>query len=184
MNREHVRTHFDAFIGKILERIPEADRRSFKVVVQDSYETGGQNFTDDFIARFEKCYGYDPVPFLPVFEGVVVGSAETSERFLWDVRRMVADAVSYEYVGGMREVCHEHGLTTWLENYGHWGFPGEFLQYGGQSDDVAGEFWSEGELGDIENGRLRPARIFTASPGCMPSRLRVRGRLSAVIRPI
>lgn len=151
MNREHVRTHFDAFIGKILERIPEADRRSFKVVVQDSYETGGQNFTDDFIARFEKCYGYDPVPFLPVFEGVVVGSAETSERFLWDVRRMVADAVSYEYVGGMREVCHEHGLTTWLENYGHWGFPGEFLQYGGQSDDVAGEFWSEGELGDIEN---------------------------------
>lgn len=151
MNREHVRTHFDAFIGKILERIPEADRRSFKVVVQDSYETGGQNFTDDFIARFEKCYGYDPVPFLPVFEGVVVGSAETSDRFLWDVRRMVADAVSYEYVGGMREVCHEHGLTTWLENYGHWGFPGEFLQYGGQSDDVAGEFWSEGELGDIEN---------------------------------
>ena len=35
-----------------------------------------------------------------------------------------------------------------------------------------------------KTGRLRPARIFTASPGCMPSRLRVRGRLSAVIRPI
>ena len=31
------------------------------------------------------------------------------------------------------------------------GFPGEFLMYGGQSDEVAGEFWSEGELGDIEN---------------------------------
>lgn len=31
------------------------------------------------------------------------------------------------------------------------GFPSEFLMYGGQSDEVAGEFWSEGSLGDIEN---------------------------------
>lgn len=151
MSREHVRSHFDAFIGEILRRIPASDRRTFRVVVQDSYETGGQNFTDGFIEKFTERYGYDPLPFLPVFEGRVVRSAEASDRFLWDVRRMVADAVSYDYVGGMRDVCHEHGLVTWLENYGHWGFPGEFLQYGGQSDEVAGEFWSEGELGDIEN---------------------------------
>ncbi|MGM0377634.1 MAG: glycosyl hydrolase, partial [Bacteroidota bacterium] len=59
--------------------------------------------------------------------------------------------VAYDYVAGLRDVSHEHGLTTWLENYGHWGFPGEFLMYGGQSDEIAGEFWSEGELGDIEN---------------------------------
>jgi len=51
----------------------------------------------------------------------------------------------------MREIAHKHGLTLWLENYGHWGFPGEFLQYGGQSDEVSGEYWSEGTLGDIEN---------------------------------
>lgn len=52
---------------------------------------------------------------------------------------------------GLRDVSHKYGLTTWLENYGHWGFPGEFLQYGGQSDEIGGEFWSEGSLGDIEN---------------------------------
>jgi len=67
------------------------------------------------------------------------------------MRRLVADMVAYDYVAGLRDVSHEHGLTTWLENYGHWGFPGEFLMYGGQSDEIAGEFWSEGELGDIEN---------------------------------
>lgn len=59
--------------------------------------------------------------------------------------------MSYNYVGGLREVSNEHGLTTWLENYGHWGFPGDFLQYGSQSDEIAGEFWSFGDLGDIEN---------------------------------
>jgi hypothetical protein len=63
----------------------------------------------------------------------------------------VADRVAYDYVGGLREVSNSHGLTTWLENYGHWGFPGEFLMYGGQSDEIGGEFWSEGSLGDIEN---------------------------------
>ncbi|MDR0714994.1 MAG: glycoside hydrolase family 2 [Bacteroidales bacterium] len=151
MSKKHIEAHFDGFLGKILERIPAEDRRSFKIVVEDSYETGGQNFTDGFIDEFSQKYGYDPTLYLPVFGGHVIGSPDLSDRFLWDVRRLVADKVSYDYVGGLREVSHRHGLTTWLENYGHWGFPGEFLQYGGQSDEIGGEFWSEGSLGDIEN---------------------------------
>ena len=57
----------------------------------------------------------------------------------------------YNHVGELTRLSHQHGLTTWLENYGHWGFMGEFLQYGGQADEVAGEFWSEGDLGNVEN---------------------------------
>lgn len=151
MSKKWVAEHFDSFIGQILKRIPEEDRKSFKVVVQDSYETGGQNFTDDFIDDFKDYYGYDPVPYIPVYEGVIMNSESDSERFLWDVRRLVANKVAYDYVGGLRDISHKHGLTTWLENYGHWGFPGEFLMYGGQSDEIGGEFWSEGNLGDIEN---------------------------------
>jgi len=151
MSKKWTAVHFDRFIGEILKRIPEADRKTFKVVVQDSYETGGQNFTDGMLKEFEQRYGYDPFPYLPVFRGYVVNSRMESDRFLWDLRRMIADKVAYDYVGGLREVSHQHGLTTWLENYGHWGFPGEFLMYGGQSDEIGGEFWSQGELGDIEN---------------------------------
>jgi len=151
MSKKWTAAHFDGFIGEILKRIPEADRKTFKVVVQDSYETGGQNFTDGMLEEFEQRYGYDPSPYLPVFRGYVVNSRMESDRFLWDLRRMIADKVAYDYVGGLRDVSHQHGLTTWLENYGHWGFPGEFLMYGGQSDEIGGEFWSQGELGDIEN---------------------------------
>lgn len=151
MSKKHVASHFDAYMGEILRRIPEADRKSLKIAVQDSYETGSQNWTDDMIERFEKVYGYDPIPYLPALYGKVVENEDVSSRFLWDLRRLVADAVSYDYVGGLREICHQHGLTTWLENYGHWGFPGEFLQYGGQSDEISGEFWSFGDLGLIEN---------------------------------
>ena len=151
MSKEHIRTHFDNYLGKIVERIPAEDRKTFRIVVEDSYETGGQNWTDNMIEAFKEAYGYDPVPYIPALNGTVVGSPDITDRFLWDLRRLVADMVAYEYVAGLREVSHEHGLTTWLENYGHWGFPGEFLQYGGQSDEIAGEFWSFGDLGDIEN---------------------------------
>lgn len=147
----YLQHHFDSFIGEILRRIPPQDRRTFRVIVADSYEKGGQNFTDTFLADFADRYGYDPLPFLPVYDGTVVGSRDISDRFLWDMRRFVADRLAYAHIGGMREKAHENGLTLWLENYGHWGFPGEFLQYGGQSDEVSGEYWSEGTLGDIEN---------------------------------
>ena len=151
MSKKHIEKHFYSHMGEILKRIPEADRKCFKVVVQDSYETGGQNFTDGFLDEFKLKYGYNPIPYLPVYQGMVVNSELASDRFLWDMRRMVADKVAYDYVGGLREISHKFGLHTWLECYGHWGFPGEFLMYGGQSDEIGGEFWSEGELGDIEN---------------------------------
>ena len=151
MSKEHIRTHFDSYIGKIINRIPAKDRKTFRYIIEDSYETGGQNWTDNMIQDFKQVYGYDPIPYIPALNGVVVGSPDITDRFLWDLRRLVADQIAYKYVAGLREVSHEHGFTTWLENYGHWGFPGEFLQYGGQSDEIAGEFWSFGNLGDIEN---------------------------------
>jgi hypothetical protein len=142
--------HFEQYIGEILKRVPPEKRSAFKYVIADSYEMGSQNWTDGFEERFKEVYGYDPLKYLPVFSGRIVGSIEESDRFLWDLRRLKADAIAYDYVGGLREISNENNLKTWLENYGHWGFPGEFLMYGGQSDLVSGEFWNEGELGNIE----------------------------------
>jgi hypothetical protein len=150
MNRAAAQAHFDAYIGRLLQRMPKADRKALKYVIADSYEMGSQNWTDDFHEPFRKRYGYDPRPWLPVLTGRLVGSADQSDRFLWDLRRLVADRVAYDYVGGLRDACHRHGLKLWLENYGHWGYPAEFLQYGGQTDEVGGEFWATGDLGSIE----------------------------------
>ena len=151
MSREHIAAHFDAYLGKILEATPPESRRAIRHAVLDSYEQGGQNFTDRFAEKFKASFGYDPTPYLPVLHGMAVGSRADSDRFLWDLRRFVADEVAYSYVGGLRKASNAHGMETWLECYGHWGFPGEFLQYGGQSDGIAGEYWCEGSLGDIEN---------------------------------
>ncbi|MBM3890839.1 MAG: glycoside hydrolase family 2, partial [Verrucomicrobia bacterium] len=188
MNRAAAKAHFDAFIGQMLKRLPAAERKAFKRVVADSYEMGSQNWTDGFAATFRKRYGYDPTPWLPTLTGRVVGSADLSDRFLWDLRRLVADHIARDYVGGLRDLCRPHGLQLWLENYGHWGFPAEFLQYGGQSDRIGGEFWATGDLGSIElraasscaNTYGRPivsAEAFTGGPPFQsaPSALKARG---------
>jgi len=150
MNSKWVAGHFDAYIGRILKRLPVSERTAFKHIVADSYETGAQNWTDGLAADFEKQFGYDPTPFLPVISGRVVGNADMSDRFLWDLRRIIADRISYQYVGGLRQKAHEYGLKLWLENYGHWGYPGEFLQYGGQSDEIGGEFWTGDDSEGLE----------------------------------
>ena len=143
--------HFEAYVNDLEKKIPAEDLSPWKVIVADSYERGTQNIGDDFIDYFKQHFGYDPLPYLLSYKGIVVNSPEHTDRFLWDMRRCVADRLAYDYIGGLRRKARESGRTLWLEPYGHWGFPGEFLMYGGQSDEVAGEFWSFGTLGDYEN---------------------------------
>lgn len=150
MNRQALAAHFDAYVGELYRRLQPEERKSWKRVVADSYEMGPQNWTDDFEQQFRGVYGYDPVPWLPVLSGRIIGTADQSNRFLWDLRRLVAERVASEYVGGLRDLCHEKGLRMWLENYGHWGFPSEFLLYGGFCDEISGEFWESGSLGEVE----------------------------------
>jgi hypothetical protein len=147
MNPEAIQYHFDEYVGKLQEGLGEAERRALTHVIIDSYEVGSQNWTDGLEQRFREVYGYDPLPWLPVLSGRVVGSASESDRFLWDLRRLVADDIARYYAGGLRDAAHGSGMELWLENYGHWGFPGESLFYGGQSDCIGGEFWNEGPLG-------------------------------------
>ena len=186
---ELIRYHFNQYVAELLRRIPTEAKSALKYVIADSYEMGSQNWSDGYAARFIKRYGYDPKKYFPVLAGKVVGSVEESDRFLWDLRRSIADDIAYEYVGGLRKISNENGLKTWLENYGHWGFPSEFLMYGGQSDLIGGEFWTEGTLGNIEckasssaahiYGKARTsAESFTAAGNSFsrfPAQLKKRG---------
>ncbi|MDR0725685.1 MAG: glycoside hydrolase family 2 [Prevotellaceae bacterium] len=151
LNPAFLQHHFDGFIGEMLRRIPAEDRRTFRKITLDSWESGSQMFTDNFIDSMKARYGYDPTPFLPVFTGHLVGSPEQSDRFLWDVRRLAADMIS-DQIMHFNRILHKHGLSTWLEHYGGWGFPGEFLTYGKHADYVAGEFWPGGK--DMRNIEL------------------------------
>jgi hypothetical protein len=165
MNRKHLATLFDGYAGELFRRLKPEERKSWKYIIADSYETGLQNWTDGLRGDFQKTYGYDPQPFLPAIHGRVVGSADATERFLWDLRRLVADRIARDYVGGLRELTNRHGMRLWLENYGHFGFPSEFMLYGAHTDEVSGEFWLGRNHNTVEiRAASSAARVYGKSP--------------------
>lgn len=84
----------------------------------DSWEIGSQNWTALMREEFQKRRGYDLLPYLPVMTGRVVGSLETSDRFLWDLRRTISELVVENYAGHIRDLAHDNGLRFTIEAYG------------------------------------------------------------------
>ena len=145
------------FMQKLVENAGPLAGKTFNGSLIDSYEVGGQNWTKNFREEFEKRRGYDPLKFLPAFTGQVVDNPEVSERFLWDVRRTVADLFAENYFGRFAELCREHGVTSEIEPYTG---PFESLQSGKPAAEVMGEFWS-GSQGERfgQARRLRGAHL-------------------------
>jgi hypothetical protein len=105
----------------------------------DSWENGAQNWTARMREEFRHRRGYDLLPWLPVLTGRVLGSAELSERFLWDVRQTVSELVIENYAGHFRELAHAHGRRFTCEAYGA---PCDSIPYAGECDEPMGEFWT------------------------------------------
>ena len=92
-------------------------KRGIRFVINDSWEAGSQNWTDDMIAQFKKRRGYDPLPWMPVLTGKVVESAEASDQFLWDFRKTISDLIADEHYGQLETVLHERGMGHYGESH-------------------------------------------------------------------
>ena len=91
--------------------------RGIRYVINDSWEAGSQNWTDDMIAQFRRRRGYDPVPWMPVLTGEVVDSSAASDRFLWDFRKTIADLIADEHYGVLEDVLHEWHMGHYGESH-------------------------------------------------------------------
>jgi hypothetical protein len=164
--------HWDGFMQKVLDDIGPLAGKTLKSSFIDSYEVGNQDWTANFRQEFEKRRGYDPVKYLPTYTGCVVESPEVTQRFLWDMRRTVADLFAENYYGHFAELCRQHGLASDVEPYTG---PFESLQCGEPEDTVMGEFWtgSQGEpsvklaasVAHIYGKTVVGAESFTAREG-------------------
>ena len=102
---------------KILRDLGPLAGKALRGCLIDSYEVGHQNWTARFRGEFERRRGYDPLRLLPVITGRFVDGAEVSERFLWDLRRTIADLYADDYYGRFAERCHEAGLLASIEPF-------------------------------------------------------------------
>ncbi len=119
MDRRFVKNYFDKYLDSYKD-IVGADmmgKKGIRYVINDSWEAGSQNWTDNMVAQFKKLRGYDPLPWMPVLTGQVVESAEASDRFLWDFRKTIADLIANEHYGQLEDTLHERGMGHYGESH-------------------------------------------------------------------
>jgi hypothetical protein len=144
LSRSALDAHWNGFMQKVLDDVGPLAGKALTSSFIDSYEVGNQDWTENFRAEFKQRRGYDPVKFLPTFTRRIVDNDAVTQRFLWDMRRTVADLFAENYYGHFTELCHQHGLASDVEPYTG---PFESLQCGASEDVVMGEFWA-GSQGD------------------------------------
>ena len=119
LDRRYVKKYMETYLDSYKNAVgPDLmGKRGLRYVVNDSWEAGSQNWTDNMIAQFKKRRGYDPLPWMPVLTGQVVESAEASDKFLWDFRKTIGDLIADEHYGQLEATLHEWGMGHYGESH-------------------------------------------------------------------
>ena len=147
--------HWNNVIDPIKKNLGEFVGKSFKHLLIDSYESGYQNWTDNFREAFIKLKGYDPVPWLVCFGKPVTGakddkqlhiinSLEETKRFEWDYTDVINRLYTDNGWAVGKKICNENNLVLQWEPYSG---PFDMLEGAGLPDLPMGEFWTSGKGG-------------------------------------
>lgn len=148
LSKSGLDAHWPHFPRELLS-VPGA-REALRFGIVDSFEVGGQNWTESLPDEFLRRRGYDLRPYLPALAGVSVGTDGETAKFLFDFQRTVADLIAENYYDYFAELCHREGLLAVTEAYGG---PFDPLRCFRTADVPAGEFW----LGSDPRGTPRLA---------------------------
>lgn len=110
MNVNALDVHFKGYLQQAKLLAGEELGKAFFATHADSWEVGRQNWTQDFDQAFTLKRGYSPIQFLPATLGYVINNEDNTERFLWDMRKTIADLIAERFYGGMRERANAMGL--------------------------------------------------------------------------
>ncbi len=161
LSRRAIDVHFNSYLARLKAETGAAGQRAFTFTHIDSYETGFQNWTPDFLKEFQRRRGYSALPYLPAMTGRFVESPAVSDRFLWDVRRTIADLFADNYAGRLAELAHQHGMKLSIEAYGDGPF--DDLLYAAQADVPMSEFWNQREAeGNFQTSKTMASAAHTA----------------------
>ncbi len=119
LNSAFVKNYMNGYLDSYKDTVG-ADmigKRGIRYVVTDSWEAGAQNWTDNLIEQFTRRRGYDPRPWMPVLAGRIVESAQASDKFLWDLRKTIADLTADEHYGQVQASLKERGMGHYGESH-------------------------------------------------------------------
>ncbi len=140
--------HIEHVIHALQKHLGSAVGHTFNHLLFDSYEAGPQNWTQHFRRDFIKMRHYDPLPWLPVLSGAVIGSPELSQRFRYDMARTVSQLFVKNDFDVYRKLIDAAHLKMCLEPYTG---PFNTIAAAASCDVTMGEFWNASRSGIAGN---------------------------------
>ncbi|WP_371192639.1 glycosyl hydrolase [Glaciecola sp. SC05] len=110
MNTDALDLHFSGLLREAKDLAGDKVGNTFMGTHVDSWEVGRQNWTQDFAESFTHKNGYSPLLFLPATLGYTINNPNVTERFLWDLRKSIADLIAERFYGGMRKRANAMGI--------------------------------------------------------------------------
>jgi hypothetical protein len=118
LNATYVKDYFDNYLDQYKDATKGLmGKQGLQYVVTDSWEAGVQNWTDSMRTEFSKRRGYDMLPWMPVLTGLIVESAEASDRFLWDFRKTISDLTAENHYDQLTTLLHKRGMGRYTESH-------------------------------------------------------------------
>ncbi|MES2391219.1 MAG: glycosyl hydrolase, partial [Acidobacteriota bacterium] len=142
MNTQAFDHYWDRVVVPILTASKPYIGKRLRYLVTDSWESDAINWTGDFRQQFIRLRGYDPLPYLPIIDGRILDSRDTSDRFLADLRRTIADLIATRYYDHFSERAAAYGLGTHPEAGGPHSGPLDALRNFRGSAFPQTEFWA------------------------------------------
>jgi hypothetical protein len=133
--------YWQGFVTPLLDAAKPYIGNSLRYLVTDSWEAGGANWTTGFREEFKRRRGYDPIAYLPIVTGRILTSREISNRFLFDLRRTLADLIAQNYYDRFEDHARKLGLGTHPEAGGPHGAPIDALENFRSTTFPQTEFW-------------------------------------------
>ena len=146
LDRRFVKDYLEKYLDSYKETVGanEMGGKGIRYVINDSWEAGSQNWTDNMLVQFKKLRGYDPTPWLPVLTGRIVESSEASDRFLWDFRKTIADLIANEHYGQLQETLHARKMGHYVESHeSRRAFVGDGMEVKKFSDVPMSAMWTQ-----------------------------------------
>ncbi|WP_445736592.1 glycosyl hydrolase [Mariniflexile sp.] len=140
MSKSALKIHYDAYVGKVVQNTKAIAPNALQYLEIDSFEVGGQNWTDDYETYFNETYGHSLISFLPIYAGRIVESAKATDDVLWEVRQLNSHLITENYFGEFTKLTHDDGLISYIEPYS-FNAPFNELDAAKQTDIPMGEFW-------------------------------------------
>jgi len=138
---QYMNTYLDNYKGAVGDLM---GKRGLQYVINDSWEAGAQNWTDNLIAEFTRRRGYDPRPWMPVLAGRVIESAQASEGFLWDFRETLGDMLADYHYDLLTRLLHDRGMGHYGESHEEGrAFIGDGMQVKRSNDVPMSAMWTQ-----------------------------------------